>query len=93
VKKNLNKSDAIREHLRSSRNHNPTAVVKALKAKGISVSRGLVSVVKHSRRKSEKASRIGRHAAILTQARHFLREAGGPEEAKQLIDLIHGIIS
>lgn len=89
----VNKSEAIREQLKISKDHSPTAIVKALKAKGITVTTGLVSVVKNMRRKSEKASRIGRHAAILTQARQFLRDAGGPDEAKQLIDLIHGIIS
>lgn len=92
MKKAVNKSEAIREQLRVSKDHSPVAIVKALKAKGISVTTSLVGVVKHSRRKSKKASRIGRHAAILTQARQFLRDAGGPEEAKQLIDLIHGII-
>lgn len=85
----INKSSAIRKQLRSSRNHNPTAIVKALKAKGISVSPGLVSVVKFNRRKPK----ISHHAAILTHAKQFLRAAGGPEEAKNLIDLIHKIVS
>ena len=91
--KKLNKSQIIREHLRNSKDHSPTAVAEAIRSKGIKVSPGLVSVVKHSRRKGFKASRMARHAEILSQARKFIHNAGGVEEARTLLDIVNKIIS
>jgi hypothetical protein len=91
--KKLNKSEVIREHLKTAKDKSPVAVAKALKSKGVKVSPGLVSVVKHSRKKGFSAARLIHHADILAQARRFVLEAGGADEAKHLINVVHKIIS
>lgn len=91
--KKINKSQIIREHLKNSTDHRPTVVAAAIRSKGVKVSPGLVSVVKHSRRKGFKASRMAHHAEILSQARKFIESAGGVEEARTLIEIVNKIIS
>jgi Arc/MetJ-type ribon-helix-helix transcriptional regulator len=99
VKKKLNRSELIREHLRTARDTNPTAVVAALAKKGVKVSTGLVSVVKHSRRNGFKAKRLVRHAEelakhadALNRARRFVEQAGGLEEARVLVEVVGKIM-
>ena len=97
--KKVNKSQLIREHLASSRDKSPIGVVKALGRKGIKVSPGLVSVVKHSRRKAFSAGRLVRHAealakhsSALADARRFVERAGGLDEAKSLVEIVGKIM-
>lgn len=97
--KKINRSELIREHLKTAKDTRPTSVAKALAAKGIKVSTGLVSVVKHTRRKGFKASKLLRHAEILAKhadaiakARKFVEDSGGLEEAKSLIEVIGKIM-
>ena len=99
MKKKLNRSEVIREHLRTAKDTNPTAVARALAKKGVKVSTGLVSVVKHSRRNGFKAKRLVRHADALAKhadalarARRFVEQAGGLEEARSLVEVIGKIM-
>lgn len=98
-KTKTNRSELIREHLKTAKDTMPAAVVKAMAKKGIKVSRGLVSVVKHSRRKGFKASRlakhadaIAKHADAIAKVKKFIEESGGISEAKSLIDVVGKIM-
>lgn len=104
----VNKSDKIREYLKSVKpsDRSPTAVAKALKAKGIEVSPAFVSQIKtkingkkdrkkkaiKSKPKRSKAKAMTPHQSLLN-AKDFLNSAGGLSEAKRLLDLVHNLIS
>lgn len=97
--KKVNKSQLIREYLASSRDKSPVSVVKALGAKGVKVSPGLVSVVKHGRMKAFSTRRLVRHAealakhsSALADARRFVERAGGLEEALSLVEIVGKIM-
>jgi hypothetical protein len=97
--KKVNRSELIREHLRVAKDKSPAAVVDALAKKGVKVSKGLVSVVKHTRRNGFKAARLMRHAEALSKhssaladARRFVEQAGGVEEAQSLIQIVGKIM-
>lgn len=97
--KKLNRSEVIREHLRTAKDTSPTAVVRALAKKGVKVSTGLVSVVKHSRRNGfnavglvRHADALAKHADALARARRFVEQAGGLEEARSLVEVVGKIM-
>lgn len=84
------RTDVIREHLRSlpKGDRSPTAVMKALRAKGCRVTRNHVSVVKSSMSRSR--SKNGTRDLIL--AKRFLSAVGSPAEARRLITVVGKII-
>lgn len=90
-KKAKTKTDAIRSHLLSlpPAKRGPTAIVEALKAKGVKVTRNHVSVVKSTM--SRKSVRGSERQLLL--AKKFLSSVGGPSEARRLIGLVGRIMS
>ena len=56
-KEEINKSQAIRDALRSNRDKSPMEIAETLKAKGIEVNAQYVSTIKSSMRKTSKAVR------------------------------------
>ena len=103
--KKVNRSELIREHLRVAKDKSPVAVVEALAKKGVKVSTGLVSVVKHTRRakltnhaKAKKKTSafvrrtLAKHSSALAEARRFVEHAGGVEEAQSLIQIVGEIM-
>lgn len=87
--KSVSRSALIREHLKSvsPSERGPRAVVEALKAKGITVSMGLVSQVKaSSKKKSRKKA-----ASVAAKSRHSKNaELGSWVIAKNLLDSVGG---
>lgn len=64
--KTMSKSEAIREHLKTTKDKSPKAIVKALKEKGVVVTPGHVSVIKfefEGGKKSRRKSRISARKA------------------------------
>jgi len=90
MKSKKNKSEIIREHLLSlpASRRSPTAVAKALNAKGHGVTRNLVSVVKTMMSKNNPDA-MGRNLVI---AKKFLDRVGGPAEAQRLISILNRIM-
>lgn len=90
MKTKKTRSDLIREHLSSLPSHrrSPTAVAKALKAKGLNVTRNHVSVVKThmSRGRASSSTRD------LILAKRFLDAVGSPAKARRLITVIGKIV-
>ena len=95
--KKPNKSELIRQHLKTATDLSPAAVSKSLNSKGLKVSPGLVSVVKsvlkNGRKTKTNTSSLSRHLKILSKARKFILDAGGPTQAKELIDIVRRIVS
>jgi hypothetical protein len=86
----MTKTEIIREHLRSlpPSDRSPTAVMKALRAKGCRVTRNHVSVVKTT---------MGRGGSLpagreLVLAKRFLDKVGGAAKARELIGLVSKIV-
>lgn len=90
--KKVNKSEEIRKHLKTARDKSPTAVVKALKAKGIEVSTGLVSVVKNGR-SSASGKTFTFTSSGLASAKVFVKKAGGLQAAKNLLEVVRKVTS
>lgn len=106
----VNKSEKIREYLKSAKpsDRSPTAVSKALKAKGIEVSPAFVSQIKTkingkkaSKKKAIKSkpkrmtkpkAKTMAHQSLLS-AKDFLNSAGGLTEAKRLLEIVHNLMS
>jgi aspartate oxidase len=92
AEKSASRSELIREHLKSvgPSERGPRAVVEALKAKGITVSMGLVSQVKaSSKKKSRKKA-----ASIAAKSRHNKNAAlESWVIAKNLLDSVGGDLS
>ena len=95
-----NKSEAIREYLKSKPDAGPTEVVNELKKKGITVAPALVSNVKAALRGKKGGAKKGRPGrkpgrpaaasdsvslASLIEARDFADKVGGVEKAQQLL--------
>jgi hypothetical protein len=86
----MTKTEMIREHLRSlpSSDRSPTAVMKALRAKGCRVTRNHVSVVKTGMSRGGALS-AGRELVL---AKRFLDKVGGAAKARELISLVSRIV-
>jgi hypothetical protein len=96
-KSKVNKSQAIRDYLKTNRKAMPKDVVEALKAKGIKVSPQMVSTVKFNMQKKKgKRRAAGRRASngrpetvslsSLLDAKKFVQTVGSFEKAKAALD-------
>lgn len=82
-----NKSAAIRDMLAQYPGAKTSEIVAKLKAAGIKVTPAYVSTVKSSaKRKVGEGEMIA--IAAVEEANELIKQAGGVEEAKQLIDLV-----
>ncbi len=96
IQKNaLSKSEQIRRQLKKSKTKSPIEIVKILEKKGIKVSSGLVSVVKHStsnyRAKESFTKEITDYSNAIKKAKLFVEQSGGIKEAKVLIEAVRKI--
>jgi hypothetical protein len=101
AKKELNKSEAIRNALKADPNKSPSEIAEALQAKGVKVNAQYVSVVKSSMKTKRKKATQGRKTARggkmsngsspLTAALNFIRAAGGLKEAKETLSTVEEI--
>jgi len=84
------RSQAVRDYLAENPKASPKDVVAALKEKGVSVSLGLVSVIKYSKRSAgiRSLGKSNSSLAGLLHAKRFIDEVGGIEAAKEAIMLI-----
>lgn len=89
------RSKAVRDYLAANPKASPKVVVEELGKQGVSVSLGLVSVIKYSKR--GKVKRPGRRGGRLSgsldtssllHAKKFIDEVGGVDAAKEAISLI-----
>ena len=87
----VNKSQAIRDYLKSHPNAGPTEVCKELKKKGLTIAPALVSNVKRAMLgKKRGAARGGRRGdtvsmSALIEASEFVAKVGGIEQAEQIL--------
>jgi len=96
AKRDGNKSAAIRNYIASNPNAKPKEILTALKARGIDVSVGLVSVVKYAKPKSGKKpgrpkgtkSASGLSADQLLAAKALADSLGGIQNTREALDLI-----
>jgi len=97
AKRDGSKSAAIRDYIASNPNAKPKEILTALKASGIDVSVGLVSVVKYAKPKSGK--KLGRpkkaaststdlSADQLLAAKALADSMGGIQNTREALDLI-----
>lgn len=106
--KAVNRSEKIREYLKSAKDTSPKAVSEALKEKGIKVSPNLVSLVKMKMvGKPKKAAKKATRKAVKPKARpkaenphasfvlakDFLNSAGGIDQAKKILDFLGDLMS
>lgn len=91
MKTKKTRSDAIRQHLRSLPVHrrSPTAVAKALRAKGFKVTRNHVSVVKTHMTRGRAVS----STRDLILAKKFLDAVGSPAKAFRLLTVVGKIVN
>ena len=89
--KTKTKTDEIRDYLLSlpPTRRGPTAAVKALKTKGVRVTRNHVSVVKSN---LSRISNAGTERRLIL-AKKFLSKVGSPSEARRLIAIVSRIMS
>lgn len=106
MKATVNRSDKIREYIKTNPAAGPRAVSDALKAKGIKVAPGLVSVVKS--KMNTKGAKIKAKAKIKTKspskqmsgddiakaiisAKELVNFSGSLDKAKNFLDLVSRI--
>lgn len=84
------RSQIVREYLRSlpSGDRSPTAVAEAMKARGVTVTRNLVSVVKSSMARESDPAQDG-----LMIAKKLLQAAGDAQRAKEMVEVVARILS
>lgn len=98
AKRKSNKSAAIRDYIAANPNAKPKEILTALRAKGLDVSVGLVSVVKYSK-KSKSGKKPGRpkkaastgsglSADQLLAAKALADSLGGIQNTREALDLI-----
>jgi len=96
-RKMLNRSQAIRDYKTAHPSAKPKEIVAALKAKGISVSAGLVAAVQHGmKNKATGASGKPKHGTRTLRGRRGVRGTSGLSaedllEAKRLVDELGGL--
>jgi hypothetical protein len=98
AKRDGSKSSAIRDYITSNPNAKPKEILTALKARGIDVSVGLVSVVKYAKPKSgkKKPGRPKKAASTssdlsadqLLAAKTLADSLGGIQNTREALDLI-----
>ena len=96
AKRDGSKSAAIRDYIASNPNAKPKEILTGLKARGIDVSVGLVSVVKYAKPKSGKKpgrpkgtkSARGLSADQLLAAKALADSLGGIKNTREALDLI-----
>lgn len=86
------RSQAVRDHLQENPDQSPNQVVEALAKKGITVSTGLVSVIKYKKaRKSrviKKAKTKGVDLKQLIALKKLADEMGGMDQLKSAMDAL-----
>lgn len=103
-KTKVNKSELVREYLKSSKDRSPKSVCEALKARGVTVSAQLVSQIKSKliRKKRKNAASIAaksRHSSnkelqSWTIARDLLRSVGGDiATARKNLEIVARLMS
>jgi len=96
-KKEVNKTQLIKEALAKSPNGSPSEIAEELKAHGITAQ--YVSTVKNTLKKKKGTKKVGRKAASkgregsvnrsdLVRAKKLADELGGVQKAKELLDII-----
>lgn len=102
-KKEVNKSQAIRDALQANPSRSPSEIATALNAKGIKVNAQYVSVVKSSMkskkggatmrggRKTTRGGRATNGDSHFSAAIDFIRASGGLDQAKHTLDTIEKI--
>lgn len=90
LKTKKNRSEVIRDHLRSLRpsDRSPTAVAATLNSKGFKVTRNHVSVIKTQMTRGRTAS----VARELLLAKRFVAAVGSPAEARKLVTIVGRIM-
>lgn len=96
-RKDVNKSQEIRNYLKTHRNAKPKQIIADLGAKGVNVSAALVSSIKYAKNRGKKVKTIGRKARAdrnsitaedLIQAKGLADQLGGVERAKVALDTL-----
>jgi hypothetical protein len=101
-KKDINKSQAIRDSLQAHPDKSPAEIAEGLKAKGLDVSAQYVSTIKSNAKAKGRKTKIvrrpkagegaGRNGFGPVQAAlHFIREAGGLDQARQALQTVEEI--
>ena len=85
------RSQMIREYLKSlpPSDRNPTAVAVAMKARGVNVTRNLVSVVKSSMARQASPAQDG----LMIAKRLLEAVAGDAQRAKEMVEVVARILS
>jgi len=100
-KRTLNKSQAIRDYAGAHPSEGPTAVATALRAQGVKVSPGFVSMVTSKVRGGRRRKRRGRPVGSgsnglslnsLKAAKKFIGQIGDARQAKAAIDVVAELI-
>lgn len=91
----INKSQSIRDYIKSNPGQGPTAVADALNSReGWKISAAYVSTIKNKMKPSSRGPRPagGRAAGVneksLIQAKELAKQAGGINQAKAALDLL-----
>jgi hypothetical protein len=101
-KETVNKSQAIRDALRAHPDKSPSEIAETLKGKGLDVNAQYVSTIKSNTKAKGRKSKIvrrpkagegaGRNGFGPVQAAlHFIREAGGLDQARQALQTVEEI--
>jgi hypothetical protein len=101
-KEAVNKSQAIRDALEAHPDKSPAEIAEGLKAKGLDVSAQYVSTIKsNAKTKGRKTTIVRRRKAgegagrssfgPVQAALHFIREAGGLEQARQALQTVEEV--
>jgi hypothetical protein len=98
AKRHGSKSAAIRDYIASNPNAKPKEILSVLKARGIDVSVGLISMVKYAKPKvgkkrgrpkgTAKTSASGLSADQLLAAKALADSMGGIQKTREALDLI-----
>jgi hypothetical protein len=98
----VNKSQAIRDALQAHPDKSPAEIAEGLKAKGLDVSAQYVSTIKSNAKSKGRKRKVvkrripgtspGRNGfATFQAALHFIREAGGLDQAREALQTIEEI--
>jgi hypothetical protein len=101
-KETVNKSQAIRDALQAHPDKSPAEIAESLKAKGLDISAQYVSTIRSNAKTKERKTKIvrrrnpgkspGRNGFGTVQAAlHFIREAGGLDQARQALQTVDEI--
>lgn len=85
------RSQAVRDYLKKNPKASPKDIVAGLKEQGVTVSLGLVSVIKYTKKGPKTGKRGGKGSGTLESLLHakkFIDHVGGIDAAKEAISMI-----